>query len=306
MYLGEGMSIVILSGGTGTPKLLQGLKRQLDQKDMTIIVNTAEDLWLSGMFISPDVDTVIYTLSDKINEVTWYGIKGDTFFCHEELKKLGQKEILRIGDKDRAFKSQRTLLLRSGMPLSIAIKYQLKSLGLDFKVIPMTDDRVTTCIHTPEKIMPFHEFWVEKRGDVDVLDVTFDGIDNARPLEELLVEIREADKIMIGPSNPITSISPIINLKGVKKSILESNGIKIAISPIIGNSPISGPAGKLMEALGYEVSPESIPIIYDFLDIFVADTEDNPIKSEVRTEYTDIMMNNMRDKMRLARFVLSL
>ncbi|MFQ6050457.1 MAG: 2-phospho-L-lactate transferase [Candidatus Hydrothermarchaeota archaeon] len=300
------MSIVILSGGTGTPKLLQGLKRELDQKDMTIIVNTAEDLWLSNMFISPDIDTVIYTLLDIINEETWYGIRGDTFFCHEELKKLGQKEILRIGDRDRAFKLQRTLLLKSGLPLSKAIKHQLRILGLNCKVLPMTNDRVATRIHTPEKTMSFHEFWVEKRGKVDVLDVTFEGLEDAEPLKEALVEIKEADKIIIGPSNPITSILPIINLKGFKKAILESNSKKIAISPIIGNSPVSGPAGKFMNALGYKVSPESIPIIYDFLDIFVADTTDNPVKSDVRTEYTNIIMKGMSDKIRLARFLLSL
>ena len=211
--------ITVLSGGTGTPKLLQGLKEIVQNNELTVIVNTAEDKWLSHGYFSPDVDTVLYTLAGIVDDSCWHGIKGDTFKTHEALNKLGDNEKLKIGDSDRATHIQRGSLMKSGLCLSDVIDIQRKALGITAKVVPMTDDRVETVVKTPEKNMEFHEFWVYNKGEPTVIDVDYKGISEASPSKGAVKAIKEAEKIIIGPSNPITSILPILSLKGITKEI---------------------------------------------------------------------------------------
>ncbi|WP_457611684.1 2-phospho-L-lactate transferase [Methanocaldococcus sp.] len=299
--------MLILSGGTGTPKLLQGLKEVLD--DFTVIVNTGEDLWLNNIYISPDVDTVLYTLANMINEKTWYGVREDTFYTHEQLKKYGVDEFLRIGDKDRALKIQKTLLLNRGLKLSEAIDIQRKALGVKYKVLPMTDDKVETKILAKVDdrvdLLKFHDFWIKRRGEVEVLDVIYENSIYAKPPEEFYK--LKFDKVIIGPSNPITSIGPILSIKDIKESLKKKK--VLAVSPFIGNSPVSGPAGKLMRAKGYESSALGVYEIYkEFLNILVIDNKDKDLKDKIDCEVytTNIIMKDLNDKIRLAKEIVEM
>ena len=295
--------ISVLSGGTGTPKLIQGMLEILDPGDLNIIVNTVENTYISGNYIAPDIDTVMYTLAGIINENTWYGIKDDTFITHETLKKIRHEEVLRIGDKDRAIKIQKTMLMER-YPLSKVVDIQRKNLGVKSKIIPMSDDQSHIKIITGEGEMGFHKFLVEKRGMPEVEDVIYN---NVEPSEDLINTIESSDMVVIGPSNPITSIGPIISIKGVKKAL--KNVYVVAVSPIIGGKPVSGPAAKFMNALDIEVSSRGVASLYqEFLDKFIIDVEDSESKKKIEKLISDVSitktnMKTINDKVNLARCI---
>ena len=261
--------ITVLSGGTGTPKLLQGLKEILNPSELTIIVNTLENDYFSGVYVSADIDTVLYTMSDLINDEFWYGIKGDTFITHERLEEIGCAELLRIGDKDRATKIQKTQLMNK-YGLAKACEIQAKNMGLDCKIIPMSEENSEIKIITDIGELEFHDFLIKHQSEPEVLDVKFSKVS---PTEGIIDAINNSDAVIIGPSNPITSISPILSLDGVKEAL--ENAYVVAISPIIGNDTVSGPASKFMKALDIEVSSYGVASLYqDFLDTFVIDDKD--------------------------------
>lgn len=296
--------ITILSGGTGTPKLIQGIVEITDPANLSIIVNTVENTYISGNYIAPDIDTVMYTLAGIINENTWYGTKDDTFITHETLKKIGYDEILRIGDKDRAIKIQKTMLMEN-YPLSEVVDIQRKELGVTSKIIPMSDEQSNIQIVTDEGQMSFHEFLVGRKAQPEVEDIIYADV---KPSDEVISTIEDSDMVIIGPSNPVTSIGPIISMDGVKKALKDA--YVVAVSPIISGNPVSGPAAKFMNAMGYEVSCEGVATIYnEFMDKFIIDVED--IESEKKIEkliskvvITNTNMKTINDKVRLARIIL--
>ena len=296
--------ISILSGGTGTPKLLQGMVQVLKPEDITVIVNTVENDYFSGVYVAPDVDTVIYTLAEIINEDTWYGVKDDSFITHDRLKEIGCPETLRIGDRDRALKIQKTILMEN-KTLSQAIDIQRKELGIETLIIPMSDQGSHINIITDAGEMEFHEFLVENQGKPEVFDINYQKVD---PAPGVIDSIENSDMVVIGPSNPITSIGPIISTYGVRKAL--KNAYVVAVSPIVGNQPVSGPAAKFMEANGHEVSSLGVAGIYqDFLDKFIIDLEDENYQEEIEKLISDVMltetiMRNMTDKINLARCIL--
>lgn len=296
--------ITILSGGTGTPKLLQGIIRLIPPEDVTVVVNTLENSYFSGVYVAADLDTVMYTLTGKINQDTWYGIEDDTFITHETLKEIGCKELLKIGDQDRAVKIQKTLLLEK-YPLSKAVDIQRKKMGIKSKIIPMSDQDPHIKIITPEGSLEFHQFLIGRSSKPDVLDIKYDEID---PAPELIESIEDADMVIIGPSNPITSIGPILSANGVIDALI--NSYVIAISPLIGYQPFSGPAGKFMQAMGHEVSSWGVATIYqDFLDKFYIDREDFNQKKKIEKLISEVVvtntnMKNIEDKEMLARSIL--
>jgi LPPG:FO 2-phospho-L-lactate transferase len=296
--------ITVLSGGTGTPKLLQGLVRVFDPEEITVIVNTVENGYFSGVYVAPDVDTVLYTLAGIINEDTWYGVEGDTFITHDTLRELGCPELLRIGDRDRAFKIQKTLLMEE-MPLHRAVEIQSRALGVKSRVLPMSNEESSIVIVTDEGDMEFHEFLVERRSEPEVLDVRFKGV---KPAPGVLDAIESADAVIVGPSNPITSIGPIIHMDGVIDSLRRVN--VSAVSPFTGGRAFSGPAGKFMEAKGYEASSLGVAEIYgDFLDRLVIDETDSGLRGEIEklikeVTITKTNMKNIGDKIMLARILL--
>ena len=291
--------ICVLSGGTGTPKLLRGMK---DFCEFAVVVNTAEDVWVSGNKVCPDIDSVIYALADVIDDEKWWGIKGDTFITYEALRKLGCDEVLMIGDADRATHILRSELLRAGYSLTTATKELAKRYGVKQEVLPMCEEEVATHVITPEGEMHFQEFWVKQRGEPEVIDVVFKGIEMARMTKDVEKVIKNSKAVVIGPSNPITSVMPILSVKGVKE-LLRKRTV-IAVSPIIGSKAVSGPAAKLMRAKGFEVSPSGVVDCYsDFLDAIVIHNGDS-VKRNVEVFRTNVLMKKREDERRLARFIL--
>ncbi len=296
--------ITVLSGGTGTPKLLQGIKEVVDEKELNIVVNTLENNYFSGVYVAADIDTVLYTMSGRINEKTWYGLKDDTFHTHEQLKKYGFNETLRIGDKDRALKIQKTQLLQE-YSLTDSVKIQRQALGIDANIYPMSDVQPSVTIKTDRGNMTFHDFLIKNASQPEVLDVIYDEVP---PTEDVLEALENSDQIIIGPSNPITSINPILSMPGIQK-ILKKNYVT-AVSPIIGENTVSGPANKFMKAKGYEVSPVGVAKIYEeFLDHYIINTTDDKYKHIIqefipKVSLENIIFNNLTDKINLAKRIL--
>jgi LPPG:FO 2-phospho-L-lactate transferase len=299
--------MIVLSGGTGTPKLLLGLRKIIPDEEITVIVNTAEDIMVSGNLVSPDVDTILYLFSGVLDFSKWWGIKNDTFHTNNALKKMGINEKLMLGDADRATCIFRQELIQKGFCLTEATLSLSCALGIKAKILPMCNEKVDTMIKTPEGVLHFQDFWVGARGTPEVLDVDITGIRKAKPTKEVLDALEYEDNVIIGPSNPITSIGPILALKGINE-ILKTKKV-IAISPIIGDSPVSGPAGKLMSAKGYPVSSNGVARCYgDILDIIVIDDRDTANESDigVRTVRFDTIMTSVEKSESLARNILKL
>ncbi|MBX7076631.1 MAG: 2-phospho-L-lactate transferase [Methanobacteriaceae archaeon] len=296
--------ITILSGGTGTPKLVQGLKNVVNPKDINIIVNTVENDYFSGVYVSADIDTVLYTLADIINDDLWYGIKDDTFVTNERLAEIGSPELLRIGDKDRSTKIQKTLLLENHS-LSEAVDIQRKGLNIESKIYPMSDEDSDIKILTDKGEMEFHDFLIKEQMKPEVLDVIYS---NVNPAPKIIDTIKNSDMVIIGPSNPITSILPIVKLNGVFEAL--QNTYVVAISPIVGGSAVSGPANKFMNALGFEATSYGIASLYkSFLNKMVIDLEDKDLEDKIsklvdNVIVTNTIMRTIEDKESLAKICL--
>jgi len=290
--------LLVLSGGTGTPKLLQGLK---ELTDFWVVVNTAEDVWISGNKICPDIDSVLYALAEIVDENKWWGVRGDTFVTHERLKALGMDEGMRVGDIDRATHILRSEILRRGGSLVEATRALTRAFGIKQEIFPMCEEEVATTIVTDEGEMHFQDFWVRRRGEPEVLDIYFKGIERAKIPEEVRRRLEKEDEVLIGPSNPITSITPILSVEDFRE-ILKDKKV-IAVSPIVGGKAVSGPAGKFMRAKGYEVSVRGVAEVYsDILDLLVVDEADAG-KGFIATK---TIMKSKDDALRLAEFLLKL
>ena len=296
--------ITVLSGGTGTPKLLQGIKEVVKPSDLTIIVNTLENDYFSGVYVSADIDTVLYTMSDMINDELWYGVKGDTFVTHERLDELGCGELLRIGDIDRATKIQKTQLMeRYG--LKRACEIQAKNMGIESKIIPMSEEDSEIKLITDIGELEFHEFLIKHQSQPEVLDIKFSDVS---PSEGIIDAIRNSEAVIIGPSNPITSILPILSLEGVHEALKDT--YVVAVSPIIGSGAVSGPATKFMEALNIDVSAVGVASLYrDFLDNIVIDDKDFNLKPQInqivnKVTVTNTIMNSLDVKKNLAQIII--
>lgn len=296
--------ITVLSGGTGTPKLLQGLKEIINPSQLAIIVNTLENDYFSGVYVSADIDTVLYTMSDMINDELWYGVKGDTFVTNERLAEIGCPELLRIGDIDRATKIQKTQLMKKHGLLK-AVEIQAKNMGIESRVIPMSEEDSEIKIITDIGELEFHDFLIKHQSQPEVLDLKFSEVPPTSGIIEL---IKNSDAVIIGPSNPITSISPILSLEGVREALKDT--YVIAVSPIIGSDSVSGPASKFMKALDIEVSSVGVASLYeDFLDVMVIDNKDDDKKIKVnqiinKVIVTNTIMNNLDAKINLAEIII--
>jgi LPPG:FO 2-phospho-L-lactate transferase len=302
--------LTVLSGGSGTPKLLQGLVRLVPEEELSIIVNTADDVEISGVRVSPDLDRVVYTLAGIINEKTWYGIRGDTFFQHEELVRRGRPELLRIGDRDREVMLRRTKLLQAGKTLSEVTLEFCGEFGVKAKVLPMSDDRVQTRVYTEAGSMDFQEFWVARRARDRVTGVSLEGIENAKPAPGVVEALESSEVVIIGPSNPVTSIGPIVGIEEIREILSRRKDRVVAISPIVGRSPVSGPAGVLMRGLGVGVSPVGVAKMYrGIVGTLVIDKSDENLANKIdfmKTELADILMPNLDRRVELARGILRL
>jgi LPPG:FO 2-phospho-L-lactate transferase len=295
--------ITFLSGGTGTPKLLRGMQKLVNRHEISVIVNTAEDMWISGNHISPDIDTVMYLFAGILNTDTWWGIRNDSFITHEEIIRFGVDEFISIGDKDRAVHIARGEMLRNGMRLTNATKILCDRFGVREMVLPMTDTEVTTQVKTDLGLIHFQEYWVRAKGKIDIKQVVRSCIEPPVATEEVLAVIEASDTVVIGPSNPITSISPILACEGIKSALMDK--FVIAVSPFIGNAPVSGPAGALMQAAGFEPSSQGTFNCYDgTTDIFVQDIRD-PVNVSHSIRF-DTLMTDEDKSVALAQEILHL
>ncbi|WP_458453613.1 2-phospho-L-lactate transferase [Methanobrevibacter sp.] len=296
--------ITVLSGGTGTPKLLQGLKEIVDPSELTIVVNTLENDYFSGVYVSADIDTVLYTMADMINDDVWYGVKNDTFITHDRLEEMGCPELLRIGDIDRATKIQKTQLMEE-YGLVRACEIQAEKMGIASRIIPMSEENSDIKIITDIGELEFHDFLIKHQSQPEVLDVKFSSVE---PSEGIIDAINNSRAVIIGPSNPITSILPILSLEGVREAL--KNTYVVAVSPIIGSDAVSGPASKFMKALDIDVSSVGVASLYsDFLDNIVIDDKDLNSESQIKqiinkVTITNTIMNNSVAKKNLAKTII--
>lgn len=302
--------ITALAGGVGAAKLLQGLVKIIPEKEVTVIVNTGDDIELYGLHVSPDLDIVTYTLAGIVDEEKGWGIRGDTFHCLEMLQRYGQETWFKLGDKDLATHIYRTQPLKNGLSLSEVTSGLYQMMGLEVRILPMTNDKFETKVVTDRGVMHFQEYLVKREAQDEVVNVLFEGAEKAEAAPGVLDSILGADAVIICPSNPIVSIGTILSVKGVKNTLKDTEAKVAAISPIVGGHPIKGPADKLMRGLGLEVSAHSVARLYqDFLDVFIIDYTDQTERERIEelglhVIVTNTVMRSLEDKIRLAEIAL--
>ena len=303
--------IAALTGGTGGAKLIEGLASVLDPAGLTIICNTGDDAIFHGLYVAPDIDTILYTLAGLIDAERGWGISGESFVVLQQLERLGEQTWFNLGDKDLATHIVRTKLLGQGRKLSHTVDQVRRALGLTSKILPMSDDRIETRVTTREGEMSFQEFFVKERWTPEVLAVDFAGAAQSRPAPGVLEAIRDAEGIIVCPSNPITSLGPILAVPGLRAALKETAARIIGVSPMIGTTAISGPAHKLMLASGREPSASGVAEGYDdFLDAFLIAEEDSCLAQRIESLQIEVVCTNIRmptraEKQRLAREVLA-
>jgi LPPG:FO 2-phospho-L-lactate transferase len=299
------MNFVVFAGGVGGAKLSSGMALSVGPELLTVIVNTADDLEMHGLHVSPDLDTVMYTLAGIANPETGWGIAGDTFSNFDMLDKLGQAPWFRLGDRDIAIHLTRTQLLKQGKSLAEVTAQMASALGIRSTLLPMTNDRVRTIVDTDEGLFAFQEYFVKSRWKPAVRSLIYEGAEEAEPLPAALRAIETADTIVIAPSNLYLSIDPILSLHEVMDTLLNATAPIIAVTPIIGGEAVKGPAAKLMKELGEEPSAVAVAEHYaDFINGFVLDVRDAHLKDQIEDMglgvlVTDTLMNNEDDRARL-------
>ncbi len=302
--------IVVLAGGVGAARFLQGLVQIVNPKDLYVIVNTADDFELYGLSISPDLDIIMYTLSGIVDKMQGWGIDNDTTNCLEMLSRYKQDTWFKLGDKDLATHIYRTNLLKSGLKLSEITKKLCQHLGVEVNLIPMTNQKVMTKIRTPDGIIHFEEYMIERKAQDKVLEIIYEGAEDAKPTNGILDIIKNAEGILIGPSNPLVSINTILSIKEIKLALEQIDKPIIGISPIIGNKPVKGPLDRLMKGLGMEVSCFGVAKFYkNLIKTFVIDEIDKDRKSEIeklgiKVIITNTLMKNLEIKKNLAQITL--
>lgn len=302
--------IVALAGGTGAAKLLRGLARVTDPARLAVVVNTGDDLEWWGLHVSPDLDSVTYALAGLLDPTRGWGFRDDTFHCLEAMGRLGRETWFALGDRDLATHLHRTALLRAGASLSAATAAIATALGAAGRTHPMSDEPVRTQIRTPAGWLSFEEFFVREKAKPEVLEVAYAGAEAARPAPGVLAAIADAEAVIVCCSNPVTSIGPILAVPGIAAALTTTPAPVVAVSPIVGGAPVSGPAGKLLLARGLPVSALSIVEVYrPWLDVLVLDRRDAALapaveRAGVRPVATETLMTDTVGEASLARAVL--
>lgn len=300
-----------LAGGVGGAKLAAGLQAALPPGDLTVVVNTADDFEIWGLHISPDLDTVMYTLAGLANPETGWGVRDETFDALEMLGRYGEDTWFLLGDQDLATHVIRTDRLRKGESMTEITAHLSSALGVRSTVLPMCDEPVSTLVHTPEGPLEFQDYFVRRRQQDEVLGVELRGVEEARISPAVSEALAEAELVVFCPSNPIVSLGPILAVPGMVEALSASTAPKVAVSPIVGGKALKGPADKMMASLGHEVSVTGVARIYEgILDGMVADRADldeekGVVASGMSPLFTDAVMRDEGDRGRLAREVLA-
>lgn len=301
--------MTVLAGGVGGAKLADGLAAIVD--DLTVVVNTGDDFELYGLAISPDLDTVLYTLAGWADTTQGWGVAGDTRATLDAVARLGEDVWFHLGDQDLATHLVRTGHLRAGEPLSQVTARLAAAAGIGTRLLPMTDDRVATLVDTPVGRLPFQEYFVARGHRDEVTGVVLDGVDAARPAPGVLAAITDADVVVLAPSNPFVSIGPILTVPGVREALAGSRARRAAVSPIVGGQALKGPAGQMLASLGHEVSALGVARLYaGLVDVMCLDEHDEhlvPAVTDLGLEVlvTDTVMGPGPGRARLARELLA-
>ena len=297
-----------MAGGTGSIKIIRGLASKT--KNLTVISNVGDNIWLHNLYICPDIDTVVYGLADLLDKGQGWGLKNDSLGFLRQMEILGQRMWFKIGDRDLATHLLRTNMLKNGKNLTEVTDWISSRYGIEEKVVPATDNPMETKIVTDKGEMHIQEFWVKYSAQPDVLNIVYSGAEESSVNPKAIDALRISDIIVVAPGNPITSIGPILSVKGIRKELIDQKKKIIAISPMVGNEAISGPAAKYMRAMDLENSPIGVARYYsDFLDKFVISKSDHHLSMEIKRlgikpYETDIIMRNDDDEARLASYLL--
>jgi LPPG:FO 2-phospho-L-lactate transferase len=302
--------ITALAGGVGASKFLDGLSRATAPEDISIIVNTGDDIELFGLYIAPDLDIVTYTLAGLVNPETGWGVAGDTFNCLDQLAGYGGERWFNLGDRDLATHIHRTALLRQGSSLSEVAERVRTALGVRSRLLPMTDAHVPTTIITDEGPLHFQEYLVKRRAQVAVRGIRFEDVEAARPAPGVAEAISGAEAVIICPSNPLISIGPILAVPGVRELLKETRARVAAISPVVGGASLKGPTDRMLADLGFEVSAAQVARLYaDLIDVYILDHQDAGAREEVeqlgvKVVVTQTVMSGPAEKLALAQATL--
>jgi len=299
--------ITALAGGVGASKLLLGLYDVADPARLAAIVNTGDDITLHGLKISPDLDIVTYTLAGIIDPAKGWGFRGETFHALKRLAVFGRVNWFNLGDRDLATHIHRTAMLAEGKSLTEAAESIRTALGVKSRILPMSNQPVPTIIDSDEGALHFQEYLVKRRAEPVVRGIRFDGAESARPAPGVLEAIRDADRIIICPSNPLISIGPILAVGGIREALRARRKDVIAVCPIVGGKSLKGPSDKMLVQLGYESSAQAVANLYaDFTGTFVLDPADEThverIKElDMKVAVIPTVMKTPSDKRKLAR-----
>jgi len=302
--------IAVLSGGVGGSRFLQGLVRVVPPGEVVAVVNTADDEEFFGLHVSPDPDIVTYALAGIVDEARGWGVRGDTFRWLEVMRRFGHDTWFQIGDRDLATHLYRTRRLRERASLSQVAAEIAERLGVRVRVLPMSDDRVRTVVETNTGTLPFQRFLIERRARDPVRGLRFEGIESARPAPGVLDALRDADAVLIAPSDPLASIGPILALPGLRDALRVRRRRIAAVSPIVAGRSFQPPAAELLAGLGHEVSALGVARLYaDVASVFVLDRQDESLAPQVRAlglepVVADSVMRDDPSKEALARAAL--
>jgi LPPG:FO 2-phospho-L-lactate transferase len=303
------VKVTALAGGTGAAKLLRGLVRVVDPHDVTVIGNTGDDTEVWGLHVSPDLDTVAYALAGRLDVARGWGLADETFHCLDAMATFGADTWFNVGDRDLATHLVRTRALRAGRRLSDVTAELARRLGASARILPMSDDRVRTRIETTDGWLDFQDYFVREKALPAVRAVAYEGAARAQPAPGVVDAIREADLVIVCPSNPVTSVGPILAVPGIVEA-LGASRLVIGVSPIIGGAPVSGPAGALMRARGLEVSATGVAAAYaPWLHALVIDARDSDAETAVAARgvdavVTDTLMTDRATEIALARVIV--
>ena len=303
--------ITVLAGGTGSIKIIRGFASGPEGTEIRIVSNVGDNIWLHGLYVCPDIDTVLYGLAGILSERGW-GIKGDTFSCLAQMEKIGEEIWFKLGDRDLATHLLRTSLRRKGRTLTEITDWMRKKYSVSEKIYPATDSNLETIIITEQGPMHIQEFWVKHQGDPKVKSIQYNGAEDATANPELIESLKNSDMIILAPANPITSITPILMVKEIKEQLKILRNKVLAISPLIGEQAISGPAIKYMKAMKLVNSALGVANFYsDIVGNFVIDLRDSSLSSKIgqldmNIFQTDIIMRNSSDEKRLSSHIMGL
>ena len=300
--------ITVLAGGTGSVKLVRGLVSQ--ESKVNVISNVGDNYWIYGLYVCPDIDTIVYGLADLLDQEKGWGVKKDTFNFMRQMEVFGENTWFRIGDRDAATHLIRTNKLKNGENLSTITDWMCKKFAVSVKIIPVTDNSIETRITTNKGELHLQEYWVKYRGRDPVEGIQYIGAEKARPNPDAINAIHDSKMVILAPGNPLTSIGPMLQIKGIRKELSKMKKRVVAVSPLIGENAISGPAAKYMQAAGIESNAYGLAKMYsDVCSNIIVDTKDKGLVKKIqdldmKVYETKITMKNKLAEDALANFIL--